>query len=196
MSLPHVRGRTLDLGAGTAKYKPDILPFTSTYTTYDFIQGPHIDVVGDVHELKAFPNESFDTVICTEVLEHVQEPWRVIEEIARVLAPNGRCILTTPFLLPFHADPHDYYRYTIEGAAHLFERTGLVVIDRAKYGNLMMVIAEAFKFSFCNPYLHHHPEFVRRNIFRVIYRFLKSFSTHTSQDTLFYSGTYIVAEKK
>ncbi len=195
ISSEHIKGNTLDLGAGKAKYKKMILENAEKYTAYDMVAAPNVDIVGDVHNLVAFETNTFDTVICTEVLEHVKEPWRVLEEIARVLKPGGRCILTTPFLLPFHADPHDYYRYTVEGGMHLFTRTGLKIVESAKTGNKRMVIAEAFKFVFCNPYIHTKPSFLRRNIFRVIYKFLSLGSHNSPQDSIFYTGIYIVAEK-
>lgn len=43
-----------------------------------------------------FPDESFDLVTMLAVIEHVKDPQFVISEIARVLRPNGRLILTTP----------------------------------------------------------------------------------------------------
>lgn len=122
-STDYIHGRVLDFGAGTAKYKSLIVPHAKTYTSFDMIAGPNTDVVGDVLA-PPFPDNSFETVICTQVMEHVREPWTMIEQISRILAPGGVCILTTPFLLPYHADPHDYFRYTTEGGSALFTRAG------------------------------------------------------------------------
>ena len=53
-----------------------------------------------------------DVVLCTETLEHVPEPARFLSEIARVLRPAGKLILTVPFAARYHFIPHDYWRFT------------------------------------------------------------------------------------
>ena len=54
-------------------------------------------------------------------MEHLHTPEVAIKEIARVLAPGGRLILTTRFVYPLHDIPHDYFRYTKYGLRHLFK---------------------------------------------------------------------------
>ena len=193
MSTKHIRGRTLDLGAGNAKYKDVILQYAEKYTAVDRSPGPNVDIVADAHHL-SLDNGSFETVICTEVLEHVREPWVVIEEIARVLVPGGRCILTTPFLIPSHSDPYDFYRYTVDGVVHLFERTGMHIVDRARFGGIPIILGESLKFAFCNPY-GKRPGRLRRTLYRWISNVLQLCSRRLRQDTIFYAGTYVVAEK-
>lgn len=189
-----VHGHVLDLGAGRAKYKPMLQSVASEYTAFDMAEGPNIDVVGDVHALP-FGDGSFDTVVCTQVIEHVCEPWRVVEEIARVLKPGGVCVLTTPFMMPHHADPHDYYRYTPDGASHLFRRTGLEIDASGKYGGANVVAAETLKFLFCNPYVHRKPGFLRRNLFRVVYGGLMRMRCRAAEGSLVYANVYVIARK-
>jgi SAM-dependent methyltransferase len=57
-------------------------------------------------------DSSIDTAICTEVLEHCQDPARVLSETRRVLKPGGFFLLTVPFLWPLHDPPYDEYRFT------------------------------------------------------------------------------------
>ena len=73
-----------------------------------------VTLVGDAHRLP-FQDNSIDSLIYQAVLEHVQDPRRVINEAARVLKPCGYLYLEVPFLQGFHADPHDFQRYTLEG---------------------------------------------------------------------------------
>lgn len=97
----------LDLGAGGRQVDDRIV-------AVDFIAFPNTDVISDVHTL-AFADASVDTVICTGTLEHVRDPARVMDEIARVLKPGGRVHLEVPFMQPYHADPVDYWRWTLPG---------------------------------------------------------------------------------
>lgn len=189
-----MRGRALDLGAGTGKYKKYIVPHVQSYVACDMAPGGNIDVVTDVHDLP-FENSSFDTVICTQVLEHVERPWEVIAEISRVLAPGGRCILTTPFLESYHAVPHDYFRYTTEGGESLFVNVGMKILKLEKYGGVGVVLAEMWKFAFCSPHDYAHPGFFRRNIYRVVHTILCALSNHPNEKSLMYANIHIVAEK-
>ena len=67
-----------------------------------------------------FEDGEFAGVVCMEVLEHVQNPFAAVAEIGRVLKPGGKVIGSTPFMLGIHDPPHDYFRYTQFGLAHLF----------------------------------------------------------------------------
>jgi SAM-dependent methyltransferase len=63
---------------------------------------------------------SFDGVSCSAVLEHVTQPWTVIDEIHRILKPGGRCYIDWPFLQPVHGSPNHYYNATREGLRIFF----------------------------------------------------------------------------
>lgn len=78
------------------------------------------DTVGDAHDLP-FENDSYDYILCTEVLEHLHTPHQAVAEMERVLKPGGTLILTTRFVYPIHDAPHDYFRFTEYGLKHLFK---------------------------------------------------------------------------
>lgn len=108
--------RILDVGAGSCPYRP--LFTHCDYRSQDFTglageQLRHggygrIDYVCDATAIPV-PDRSFDAVLCTEMLEHVPEPRRVIGEIARILKPDGRLILTAPLGSGIHQEPFHYY---------------------------------------------------------------------------------------
>ena len=87
---------------------------------------PHI--AGSALELPVC-DVSFDTVFSSQVLEHVPEPWRMVEEMARVLKPGGCLLLSAPHIWGLHEVPHDYFRFTCYGLQHLAERAGLEVLE-------------------------------------------------------------------
>ena len=107
-------GLTLDIGAKTGPYA-DWFP---NRVSLDIEARDGIQIVSDAQAL-SLADEVFDVVLCTEVLEHLPEPQRAIDEMYRVLKPGGRLLLTTRFLFPIHDAPHDYFRYTKYGLRHL-----------------------------------------------------------------------------
>jgi SAM-dependent methyltransferase len=146
-----IHGDTLDFGAGTARHKPMIAKYAARYTAFDLQAHPNIDIVGDVLA-PPIGDASYDTVVSIHVLEHVREPWRMVEQMARILRPGGVAILMAPFMYPFHADPHDYFRFSEQGLSSLFERAGLRIELCSKYGGFFTVLSEVIKQKFLSHY--------------------------------------------
>jgi len=111
------QGRVLDVGAKDAHYRR-FIPQTG-YTTLDIRPTGATDLCCDLHDISLKP-DTFDTVIALEVLEHLYEPQRAVNEIHRVLRKGGVFVGTTRFICRYHPDPHDYYRFTSDGLKHLF----------------------------------------------------------------------------
>lgn len=133
-SVPQVHGRLLDVGCGTQPYRP--LFQVSEYVGLE-IDTPEARArgVADVYyDGGPFPfdPDSFDTVLCNQVLEHVFEPESFLAEIRRVLRPGGRLLLTVPFVWDEHEQPWDYARYSSFGLASLLERNGFRVHSHRK----------------------------------------------------------------
>ncbi len=99
----------------------------------DILAGPNVDIVGDAHNLP-FNNNSFDTIIMQAVLEHLHSPDIALKEAFRVLKPNGYLYLEVPFLQGFHADPHDYFRYTQMGILQLTTDYGVIIYKGVSSG--------------------------------------------------------------
>lgn len=83
---------------------------------------PDVRFVASATQMDGVPDAAYDTVLCSEVLEHVGEPEAAVAEMARVLRPGGTLILSVPFLARLHEEPHDYYRYTEHGLASILDR--------------------------------------------------------------------------
>ena len=66
------------------------------------------------------PDASFDIIICTEVLEHVANPFDAVKELGRMLKNGGYLFATTPFNFRIHGPLPDNWRFTIHGLRELF----------------------------------------------------------------------------
>ena len=117
---------------------------------------PH--VYGDAH-LLPFSSSSVDCVLCCEVLEHIKEPRQCCNEIWRVLKPGGVVFISVPFLLPIHADPDDYHRFTPSGLKILLDDFNS--IDIIPMGGSLGTLGELIVST--GNTIHHNP-LVRRII--------------------------------
>lgn len=127
--LPELRGAVLDVGCGTKPYRALVSATSYTGLDYDTPSrraAGHADVFYDGGR---FPlaAQSFDGVLCTQVLEHVFNPEEFLREIARVSRPDGVLVLTVPFVWDEHEQPYDFGRYSSFGLRALLERTGFAV---------------------------------------------------------------------
>jgi len=111
---PLLGGRVLDVGSKktSAKGLFALEPAPGDrWFALDIAPGSGADVVGRGERLP-FRDGVFDAVVCSEVIEHVEDPAALVGEIHRVLRSGGHLLLTSPFLYPIHGDPHDYRRLT------------------------------------------------------------------------------------
>jgi SAM-dependent methyltransferase len=95
---------------------------------------PSVTVRADVSAGLPFQDRTLDGAICVEVLEHVLDDAAVLAEVARVLKPGARLIVTVPFMFRYHPDPADFRRYTPSGLRALLERHGFDVESAAGLG--------------------------------------------------------------
>lgn len=70
---------------------------------------------------------TFDAIVCTQVFEHLPQPFAAAAALHRLLKPGGLLYWTAPFMQRYHAMPGDYFRFTPEGALELFTRSGFAV---------------------------------------------------------------------
>lgn len=107
------------------------------------------DVVGDAQNLP-FRDSSIDAVVAMSILEHVPQPWNAVDEIHRVLKPEGLVLGYVPYMYPYHADAtfHDYYRFSDEALRSLFGRFGsFQLVPSGGYVNAMLRFAAGFTAS-------------------------------------------------
>lgn len=133
----------LDLGAGSKPYSPLYDSHFAASTAVDVDHSPHdtasVDMLASADRLP-FEDGSFNCVICTEVLEHCRDPRAVVAEMARVLCTGGKAFVTTPFFVPLHEMPHDYYRFTPSALEDLAAAAGLRVTSIVPRGGYLAVV--------------------------------------------------------
>lgn len=144
---PRASTRVLDVGCGTKPYKSFLGTQASIYVGCDWPPNPGssdghaADVFADAMSLP-FAANAFGCVLCTEVLEHLPEPWRCVSELARVLEPGGELLLSVPFLYWLHEQPRDFFRYTPHGITGMLARVGLEVRETRKRGGVFAVVLD------------------------------------------------------
>jgi len=123
-------GRMLDFGCGSKPYRS--LFEVSEYVGLDTNDSGHdhsheeIDLFYDGKKIP-FNDEYFDSVLSSEVFEHVFNLDEVLQEIGRVLKPGGHLMITLPFVWEEHEVPYDFARYTSFGISHILEQAGFEV---------------------------------------------------------------------
>lgn len=132
--MPQLNGEVLDVGCGRKPYR-HLVP-AARYVGLD-LDTPELRALGaaDIfYEGGAIPvaAESFDGVLCSQVLEHIFAPAEFLGEINRVLRPGGRLLLTTPFAWDEHSQPFDFGRYSSFGLCHVLEAAGYEVVAQRK----------------------------------------------------------------
>lgn len=141
----NIQGDVLDFGCGSSPYMS--LVNYNKYVRVDYINPGHpvgnsiIDVFYDGKKLP-FENESFDAIICTEVLEHVPNLNEIIAELKRVLKKKGKILISVPFVWNEHEIPNDYQRFSRFGITLLLEKNGFKILEVQKTSKTIHTITQ------------------------------------------------------
>lgn len=141
----NINGELIDFGCGRKPYEN--LFKVNKYTGVDIEVSGHdhvnskIDVFYDGKKIP-FPNDTFDSAICFEVLEHIFNPDDILNELNRVLKKGAQGIISVPFCWNEHEVPYDYARYSSFGIKHLMEEHGFIVHEIHKTGKFSTVIIQ------------------------------------------------------
>jgi SAM-dependent methyltransferase len=134
----------LDVGAGQLQYKEYFL--NVAYKSQDSCVGDEgwdysrVDIVSEIYDMPV-ADESFDYVLCTQVLEHLKYPHQAFAEMSRVIRPGGLLFVTCPLAWKEHQKPHDFFRYTRYALAMMAEENGFRVKEINKVGGKFITLS-------------------------------------------------------
>ena len=151
MSLTTWGGSVLDVGAGGNDRYSGLFKYDK-YVKMDVQKGDNVDVVGSAENIP-FPEESFDSVVCTQVFEHLARPQICAGEIHRVLRRDGYAVVTVPQMNELHEEPHDFFRYTKFGLEQMFSDVGFRIVECNQRGGFFTTIAQ-MKIRYCIDKFH------------------------------------------
>ena len=144
----HAKGQLLDLGCGKvplyAAYREFVTDNICADWSDTFHKNEHLDYEIDLTKSLPFSDSEFDTIILSDVLEHIPVPEQLWKEMARILSRNGKIIMNVPFYYWLHEQPHDYYRYTEFALRRFVEMSGLRLIQLAPIGGAPEIMADIF----------------------------------------------------
>lgn len=123
-------GPYLEVGSrdyGSTQDLESVLVNRGQHVRVDLEAGRCVDVVLDLTQPfdevdRALDGARFGTIFCLSVLEHCAEPFRMAENLTRLLQPGGKVCISAPFAWRFHGYPSDYWRFTNEGVKRLFSQ--------------------------------------------------------------------------
>lgn len=136
----YIQGMVLDAGSGGADRYKSFFKYDK-YITLDINSELKPDLSGSVENI---PMEklSVDSVLSTQVLEHVKNPQKAVEEFYRVLKSGGYCLVTVPQLSELHEEPHDYFRFTKFGLEEMFKNAGFKIVLTEERGGFWVSDAQ------------------------------------------------------
>jgi len=170
------KGLLLDLGCGNVPYyeiyKDNVIDNVCVDWGNSLHKNPYLDIEADLNKPFPFEDDSFDSILCADVLEHIAEPHQFINEIGRVLNPGGNAIIMVPFLYWLHEEPHDYFRYTKHALKHLVEKSGLEVLELNEYGLYSDVLLDIFSKGLPRSILAYRFILAMKWFFKSIFKYL------------------------
>jgi len=151
----YAHGKLIDIGCGNMPFKELVMDKVTQYDTFDAEKRvPNVKFIGDIQKMDAIVDSSYDCALCLGVLEHVQNPFKAIAEVNRVLKKGAIAIITVPHLSRLHEEPNDYFRFTKYGLKSLLEEVGFEVLEINPCGGIFSFLGHQFSTIFVCLFWH------------------------------------------
>jgi len=196
-----LNGKLLDIGCGE-KWKKDLIgQYVDEYIGLDHKDSLHdksnVDIYGSVYDIPVGNNE-FDSVLCTAVLEHTEEPDRAIAECFRVLKKNGHALYTIPLFWHLHEEPRDFFRYTKYGLKYIFEKNGFEIIKMIPMSGFWITFGAEFNYYLNSISSRFIPNLIKPFIAfnNFLFSLLDKIDRKFNKSTEIFTWMYLVIVKK
>jgi SAM-dependent methyltransferase len=151
----NAHGALLDIGCGNKPYEKMFVDKITSYTGCDVAQSSEerVDIICPATAIP-LPSDHFQTVLCTQVIEHVADHKALLSEAYRLLSAGGVLILSGPLYWPLHEEPHDYFRFTEHGFRYLLNESGFSGVEIMPNGGKWALCGQALIHSIENTWLY------------------------------------------
>jgi SAM-dependent methyltransferase len=150
-------GKLLDIGCGNKPYQQIVVSSVDEYIGCDIVQSSEkkVDILCDATNIP-LPDESFNTIISTQTIEHLSEPQLLINEAYRLLKQNGIFILSGPMYWPLHEEPYDFFRFTKYGFRYIITKAGFTIEEEKANGGKWALCGQVLIHSFYSDLSNHN----------------------------------------
>ncbi len=139
----YTHGELIDIGCGRMAHRGELEKIATKYVGLDHPKLSKLypsprkpDIFGDAMELP-LQDATFDTALLLQVLEHLDDPQKALNEAYRILRKNGFIIISVPFMYPIHDAPYDYYRFTEHAIKKMLKKAGFNIVKLQTGGSFL-----------------------------------------------------------
>lgn len=196
----YVRGRLIDLGCGKVPlfeaYRPHITENVCVDWANTMHKNPYLDLECDLAQPLPFVADEFDTIILSDVLEHIPQPELLWAEMRRILKTGGKILLNVPFYYWLHEVPYDFYRYTEYALKRFAQQAGFRILVLQTVGGVPEILADILAKSLVAiPRIGRSMANVVQNIASAVINTPSGRNFSKKSGTKFPLGYFVVAEK-
>jgi SAM-dependent methyltransferase len=142
----YAHGRLLDLGCGNVPlygtYKDRVDEVVCVDWENSYHESEHLDFHCDLTKDLPLGDDEFDTLILSDVLEHIPQPELLWREMCRVLRPGGYLLMNVPFYYWIHEEPFDFHRYTEFALRRFVKLVGMHLVSLEAVGGIPEILAD------------------------------------------------------
>jgi len=146
----YLHGRLIDIGCGAKPHQRMLACQLEEHIGVDHRGTLHekssVDLWGTAYAIPV-ESDSFDSALCTAVLEHLEEPEQALRECHRVLKPGGYALYSVPFIWHLHEEPRDFYRFSKYGLRYLFEKASFEVVELESLSGFWVTFGQLFVYN-------------------------------------------------
>lgn len=136
----YINGDVLDVGCGSFDRYSELFSYKK-YIKMDVDGKNNPEIIGRAENIP-LPDNSVDSIVCTQVLGDVWDLKKALAEFFRVLRPSGKILITESLISSVHDEPHDFWRFTNYSLENLLKEAGFFVLESEKRGGFFSSAAQ------------------------------------------------------